>query len=414
MERQLPHELVGGRCCRLDLFDHRGVVADDRGEVGAERTHRRTCERGDVDDAVVPVLAGENERVGHDHAAFGVGVDHLHRRATADGDHIAEPGRRARGHVVGAHQVAGDLGGAPERRQRRDRGERCSRAGHVVLHLGMHPVRRLEADAARVVHHALGDDRQPTARFASRAVRELDHSRRLCAPGVDRQQATDAHLDERLLVEHFHGDPVCGAEGDCEVGERHRAQVTVRGVGEVTGEHRRRREDVAARRSGLGELLLSRRGDDRGTSQGDIGRLGAQCVVAIAGEQDPLHRRVGGRGCLDIRWEHEGELVASGRGASDVGRSVAQVGDRRLFEADRNRHLAVGGAVDVTVRGATGEADRVELGAGQAELRRRIAGRADDEAGDGPRRDRCRDGDVDRRCARWRCVEVVGPHGVLL
>ena len=56
------------------------------------------------------LLGRQHQRVGHDQPALGVGVDHLDRRAAADRDHVAERHRRARRHVVGAHQVAGDRG----------------------------------------------------------------------------------------------------------------------------------------------------------------------------------------------------------------------------------------------------------------------------------------------------------------
>ena len=134
-------------------------------------------------------------------------LNDLDRLAAPDRQHVAEAHRLARRHVVGAHQVAGHGRRAAERPQRDHRAEDRGRAGHVLLHREMHRVGRLEADAAGVVHDPLADEREVAGRRgrlavgAGRAVRQLDHPRRLVAAHVDAEQPAAAELDEGVLVE---------------------------------------------------------------------------------------------------------------------------------------------------------------------------------------------------------------------
>ena len=107
-QRQWPGRLVGLLPRRLDLSDDALVVAHHSGDFGAERAQARPGEGRDVDDGVGAVLDRQGERVGHHQAAFGVGVHHLDGLAVTHGEHVAELHGRARRHVVGAHQVAGD------------------------------------------------------------------------------------------------------------------------------------------------------------------------------------------------------------------------------------------------------------------------------------------------------------------
>ena len=110
---------------------------------------------------------------------------------------------------------------APQRRHRR---QHRRGAGHVHLHGCVHRVARLEADAARVVHHALADHRE-VAGGSRRAVRQLDHPRRLGAAGVDAEQPAAAERRELVGVEDLDLEPGRRGDGDRHVGHPAGRQV---------------------------------------------------------------------------------------------------------------------------------------------------------------------------------------------
>ena len=118
--------------------------------------------------------------------------------------HVAQLDRRARRHVVGAHQVAGDRrSGTPASAQRGASPRARAGAGHVVLHGRVHGVAGLEADAARVVHDR-PCRRAPGGRSGRRpAGTELDHPRLARRCPVDGDHPAAAELDERVAVEHL-------------------------------------------------------------------------------------------------------------------------------------------------------------------------------------------------------------------
>ena len=144
------------------------VVAHHPGDLGAEGAQAGAGEGGDVDDGVDRLLGGQHQRVGHHQPALGVGVEHLDRRAAAHGEHVAELHRRARRHVVGAHQVAGDRGRAAERAAARSSPPGSPPAPDMSFFIwACDCVARLEADAAGVVHDPLADQREVAGRAPS-------------------------------------------------------------------------------------------------------------------------------------------------------------------------------------------------------------------------------------------------------
>ena len=137
------------------------------------------------------------------------------------------------------------VGGAPEVGQGRHRGEDRRRPGHVVLHLGVDLVARLEGDPAGVVHDPLADQRQAARRLTLRDVAQLDHARWLGAALVHTEQPAAAHLDERVLVEDLDLEAPAAGERRGDVGEAGGVQVAVRRVGEVARQLRRRGQRLA-------------------------------------------------------------------------------------------------------------------------------------------------------------------------
>ena len=86
--------------------------------------------------------------------------------------------------------------------ERQHRGQQRTGARHVVLHRRVDRVTGLQADAARVVHHALADDREVCRRCDTIGrVGQLDESRWLLAAAVDGDDAAALHLDQLVAIE---------------------------------------------------------------------------------------------------------------------------------------------------------------------------------------------------------------------
>ena len=74
------------------------------------------------------------QAVGQDEPALGVGVEHLDGLAVADGEHVADAGGVAAGHVVGERQEAEHAHLGAERGDGPERAEHGGAAAHVALH----------------------------------------------------------------------------------------------------------------------------------------------------------------------------------------------------------------------------------------------------------------------------------------
>ena len=99
---------------------------------------------------------GIGQRVAQDQAAFGVGVEDLHRLARHAGDDVARAGGRPPGMFSHAGITPITLTGAFMPAERADGAEHLAGAAHVELHL-VHFGRRLERDAAGVEGDAFAD-----------------------------------------------------------------------------------------------------------------------------------------------------------------------------------------------------------------------------------------------------------------
>ena len=94
----------------------------------------RPREGGHIDDHVRALLARLDQSVGQHEPSFGIGVQHLHRLAAADGDHVAGPLRRAARHVLGQRQPTGHSDGQS---QPLGRLHHCQHAGGAPMSLFM-------------------------------------------------------------------------------------------------------------------------------------------------------------------------------------------------------------------------------------------------------------------------------------
>ena len=225
-ERHRPHRLAGFVGGGADGGDEVVVVAEEPGGAGAEGDDARPGQRGEVDDGVGAGvvgarLGGPGDGVAEDQAAFGVGVQHLGRRAAVVADDVADACGVAAEHVVGEGQVApdpdADVAGAAGRQDAEHRGG----AGHVALH-GGHALGGLDREPAGVEGHALADegDRRGRAVRLRRVVGELDEPRRLRRAAVDGEQAAEAELPQGGVVVDRARDTGGGGDLGRPVGER--------------------------------------------------------------------------------------------------------------------------------------------------------------------------------------------------
>ena len=107
-ERQRPHRLADALGDLGDQLAQGVVVRQHPGRTLAKPDDAGAGEGGDVDEEIGLLLGRDDESVGEDEAAFGIGVVHLDGRTAADRQHVARSGRRATDHVLGHRSDAGD------------------------------------------------------------------------------------------------------------------------------------------------------------------------------------------------------------------------------------------------------------------------------------------------------------------
>ena len=92
-QRHRPGRLADRVAGRPDPLAQLGG-AHHAGDPLAQRDHLAAGQRRGLEQVVGAVLAGPRDRVGQDHPALGVGVEHLDPLAVVHGDHVARPVRR--------------------------------------------------------------------------------------------------------------------------------------------------------------------------------------------------------------------------------------------------------------------------------------------------------------------------------
>ena len=109
VERQPPGPLarLRGRP-RARLWANGSSLREEPGDLGTQRDHARSGERGQVEDPAGLILGGEAEGVGQDEPSLGVGVQDLDGLAVPHGEDVAELHGLAAGHVLGQGQIARD------------------------------------------------------------------------------------------------------------------------------------------------------------------------------------------------------------------------------------------------------------------------------------------------------------------
>ena len=145
-----------------------------------------------------------------------------------------------------------------------DRRDEIRGPAHHVLEQVVDRVRRLEADAAGVVHDPFCDERKAARRGpAARPVGQLDHPRLVGAATVHAEQPATAELDELVAVEYLDLEAPLVAERLRDVRQAHRRQVSRGRVREVAGEHRRAGHHEASLGTSPQRVAISRLDHDR-------------------------------------------------------------------------------------------------------------------------------------------------------
>ncbi|MNX81928.1 hypothetical protein D3C86_1136360 [compost metagenome] len=254
--------------------------------MAAERHDDRAGQRRQVDgDLGVVVLVGVGEGVREDDAALGVGVDHLDRQALVALEDVAGAVGAGARHVVGARDAAHHVEGNLEVGERADGAEDRGGAGHVGLHL-LHAACGLDAQAARIEGQALADQRVGLVARLAAHVLEDDEGGRLGGPGVDAEQAAEAHGLQLALAVHPAREAARDRHGGRLGGEVGRRQLVAGAVDEGAGPVDGLGDALALdeRRFGLGGHGVEHQGQVRGASglggaaalvEGVEGKLGA-------------------------------------------------------------------------------------------------------------------------------------------
>ncbi|CAM5480470.1 hypothetical protein STANM309S_05989 [Streptomyces tanashiensis] len=172
---------------------------------------------------------------------------------------------------------------------------------------------RLQGDAARVVGDALADQGEGLLRLRV-GVGDPDQARRVHGADADTEDAAEAALGERLLVEDLDLEAVLLAGGLGGGGERGRGQVVRRLVDQVAGAVDLLGDGLGALGGGLVGLVAR-----LGTEQGHLGegllRVGVLLVrgVGVRAEQGALGDGGGVLGGEDR--QRERGLLRAGQGA---------------------------------------------------------------------------------------------------
>ena len=233
--------------------------------------------------------------------------------------------------------------GQSRSRSDRHRAEHRGGTGHVHLHEELHALRRLQVDAAGVIHDALADhDEVPTlALGAFRLVGELDHARRFRAAGVHAENATAAQFLEITLVEDLDREPARARHFLGDFGHALGRQLHGRRIGEVARKHRRRGHRLTELRAGRLGLLPFGRRHQRERFKRRIALLALALLVAVARQQHAFGdglRRGRRRDAAGDVGEPGGQMRLPGRGPGECRGRVTQSGDIEAGIADAYRN----------------------------------------------------------------------------
>ena len=158
-ERDLPVPLAGSGAAAATIVPPRLGRAEAAGDQLAVRARHGAGEGRHVHEVRRAEPLGVRQRVAEDEAALGVRVDDVDRLPVEGADDVAGAGRVRPGHVLDRGGDGEERHAGREPRDRRDRGDDGAGARLVHLHL-LHPVGRLDADAAGVEADALADHRR--------------------------------------------------------------------------------------------------------------------------------------------------------------------------------------------------------------------------------------------------------------
>ena len=332
-QRHAPVGLLVGLARGEEGLDELLVVAEERGQVGAQGHARGAGEGGQIDQARGAQLARQAQAVGQEQAALGVGVTDLDLEACVGVDHVARAEGVGADGVLGAGDHRDEGRGAARATEGVERADHGASAAHVLAHQE-HAARGLDAQAARVEHDALADDADP-GRDAAGAVLDHGHGRLVDARAADRVHQVEA-LVEQLIADPGARLPAV-AIGD--LARRGGQALGVQVAGGRVDEVAREQHALDARAHARQARLVDRARDQMAVARDAHG--GDARTEGVAGEGDAFDRRLGVRGVEGV-----GQQQGPGRPALELahgaGQPMAQaLAPGALAAADQQQGLAV-------------------------------------------------------------------------
>ncbi len=354
-QRQPPQRIEGGLAGGEQRVGDAVVVAEKRGQLGAERDARGAGQGGEIGDQSRTPAGRLGERVGQYHPSLGVGV------ADLDGQALARPHDIERAHGVARDAVfhRRDQHAEPHVEFRRHHhvgeAERVRRAAHVLFHQ-LHIGGRFQIESAGIEADALADQRH--ARRPGPAPNQVDQSRRASGRrrAADRVHGRIAFFEQGVADDLGHARAVAAGERARGGGQIGRTHVVGRNIDEIA--HQVGRLGGARDRSAIGGL--------RPDENGAVRFLPAVAAIAVerVGRERPAERQGIGGGGPDVVFQaigagrkparkarippwpriiglderHAGDAsVGTGHGQHGAGFGPEMIGARPALEPSRRR-----------------------------------------------------------------------------
>ena len=164
-----PDPFAAARACGFDQIAGLGPVGEGAAVALRERMHARTRERCIVDDRARLSGRREAERIRQNHAALGVGVDHLNGRAIVGAHYVLRfVGERADA-IFGDRQPAIDRQRRAQCMQSVEAPHRNGAAFHVGVHV-QHALVGFQVRAAGIETYSLAHQAQCGCGGAARSI----------------------------------------------------------------------------------------------------------------------------------------------------------------------------------------------------------------------------------------------------
>ncbi len=247
-ERQLPVALTGPDTRGGDLVIPGLRRPEGTRDQVAKCPRDRAGQRGDVHQMGRTLALRPGHRIAQDQATLGIGVDDVHLLAVERSDDVTGTRGVRAGHVLDCRCNGKQRRAGREARDRLDRGDHRTRPGLVHLHL-VHPIGRLDADAARVEADTLADDGEVAAQgitLAGSTRAHHDHLGRVVAALADGHEHPHPELGRSLRSDDLERKPVTLGDRPRLLGKDERRHLDSRAIGQRARGVRSLADDHAA------------------------------------------------------------------------------------------------------------------------------------------------------------------------